>query len=91
MEGQVTDEREEAARAALLTVTAEVEEIERRLGAIHDSLPVLPEESNLRDLDRDPPAAMEMRTVIRNVLLNCLKPAKEDLRAAADYQTGHDA
>lgn len=86
----MTDAREKAARAALLVVVEDLEEIERRLRAIHDSLPVTPQESDLLDLDRDPPASAEMRTVIRNVLLNSLKPAKEDLRAAADYRPGHE-
>jgi hypothetical protein len=83
-----TDAKEEASRTELLAVVEELDGLGRRLQAIHDSLPVTPEESDLRDLDRDPPAAMEIRTVIRNVQLNSLKPAVEDLRAAAAYRPG---
>jgi hypothetical protein len=63
-----------------------VEETGRGLEAVHDSLPVTAEERSLRDLDADPAPATEMRAVIRNVLVNSLQPAIEDLRAAAEYR-----
>jgi hypothetical protein len=44
------------------------------------------QEKDLRDLDRDPEPATEMRAVMRNVLNDSLKPAIEDLRAAAAYR-----
>jgi hypothetical protein len=88
MEGAMSDARVEAARGALQAAAEEVETVRRRLQAIHDSLPVTRQEKDLRDLDRDPEPATEMRAVIRNVLNDSLKPAAEDLRAAAAYRRG---
>ena len=82
----MTDAREEAARAALLAVVADLEETMRRLGTIHDSLPKTREERSRRNLDHDPAPATEMRAAIKNVLANSLEPAIQDLRAAAAYR-----
>ena len=82
----MSDARVEAARGALLAAADEVEAVRQRLQAIHDSLPVTRREKDLRDLDREPEPATEMRAVIRNVLNDSLKPAVEDLRAAAAYR-----
>jgi len=84
----VTDAREEAARAALLAVAADLEETRRRLETIHDSLPKTREERSRRDLDHEPAPATEMRAVIRNVLANSLEPAIKDLQAATEYRPG---
>lgn len=75
-------------RSALTSVVEELEGICRRLTALHDSLPALPAETDLRDLDPDPDPAIEIRAVIQNVLANSLRPAIEDLRAAAVYRPG---
>src|SRR5256885_12055832 len=84
----MTDEGEEAAGGALLTAVKDLEEIGVRLTALPAALPVSPQEASLSDLDRDPDTATEIRTVILNVLTNCLQPAIEDLRTAAAYRPG---
>jgi len=81
----LTDAWEQPARDALRAAARDVRSIVQRLQDLHDSLPVTPEETSLRDLDRDRdlPFAVLARAVIRNVLNDSLRPAIADLEAAA--------
>jgi hypothetical protein len=84
----LTDAWEQPARDALRAAAGDIRSLVQRLQSLHDSLPVTPEETSLRDLDRDgdlPPAIL-IRAVIRNVLNDSLRPAAADLEAAAESQ-----
>lgn len=84
----MTDAWEQPARDALRAAAGDIRSLVQRLQSLHDSLPVTPEETSLRDLDRDGdvPCATLIRAVIRNVLNDSLLPAAADLEAAAEPQ-----
>lgn len=87
----MTDAWEQPARDALRAAAGEIRSLVQQLQSLHDSLPVTPEETSLRDLDRngDLPLAILLRAMIRNVLNDSLRPAAADLEAAAESQ-GND-
>jgi len=79
----VMDEREENTRLALLAVVKDLEDMARRLTALHDTVPASPQEASLVDLGADPDMATTLRAVIAAVLADSLRPAIDHLRAAA--------
>src|SRR5436305_10954869 len=78
-------QQEEDARAALTEVLANLQGVEEELSAVHDGLPVLPEELSLEDLGRDPTPALEIRAVVRGALGD-LRSVRQALRDAVEYQ-----
>jgi hypothetical protein len=77
---------EEIAAAGMEAAAGEIETLCLRLLALHDCLPVTAQESDLEDLSQDTPSATVKRSAIQNVVTNFLRPAAEDLRAAATYK-----
>jgi hypothetical protein len=74
-------EAEAAAQAELRQIVQELDDIRAHLEAMHERLPVPPEEGE-EEMD----IATEIRSVIECVLTDSLRPAIRDLAAAASYR-----
>ena len=79
-------EVEDAAQAELRTMVVELEALRSRLAAVHDRLPVPPEETAMLLGEKETDIATEVRSVIECVLNDSIGPAIRDLAAAASYR-----
>jgi hypothetical protein len=83
-------EVEDAAQAELRTMVVELEAFRSRLAAVHDRLPVPPEETAMLLGEKEMDVATEVRSVIECVLNDSIGPAIRDLAAAASYRPKGD-
>jgi hypothetical protein len=74
---------EDVAREELRSAVETLAGVERRLAAIHQSLPI--SSSVAGEIDDDLDVATEIRSVIDCVLTDSIRPAIRDLQAAASY------
>jgi hypothetical protein len=81
-------EPEKEAQEEVLWVARELAALQERLEKIVRGLPQRPGELDLSDLVDDPDVAAEVRRVVECVLMDRLRPAVDDLLAAASYRTG---
>jgi len=79
-------EAEASAQAELRQIVQELDAIRDRLTAVHDRLPVPPEETAMLLGEQEMDVATEIRSVIECVLNDSLRPAIRDLAAAASYR-----
>jgi hypothetical protein len=79
-------ELEAAAQAELRKIAKELSTLCLRLEALHDRLPVPPEETAMLMGEAEMDVATEVRSVIECVLNDSLQPAIRDLAAAASYR-----
>jgi len=77
---------EAAAQDQLREIVEELETLRAQLLAIHQSLPVPPEETAMLLGEEEMDVATELRSVIECVLHDSLQPAIRDLGAAAAYR-----
>jgi hypothetical protein len=73
----------EGARKELRAIVENQRSIRYRLLGVQASIPPSAEETSLKDLEGEPDAATELRTVIANGIENCLNPLIADLDAVA--------
>jgi superfamily II RNA helicase len=81
----LADDLEATAQEGLREIVAELKKIERRLRAIHQSLPVLAEVETAPEVEDDKDVSTEIRSVIECVLTDSLGPAARDLETASCY------
>jgi hypothetical protein len=77
---------EASAQAELRQIVQELDAIRDRLTAVHDRLPVPPEETAMLLGEQEMDVATEIRSIIECVLNDSLRPAIRDLAAAASYR-----
>jgi uncharacterized protein (UPF0335 family) len=85
---EVISDLETVAQDELQEIVDKLEDIERRLRAIHQRLPVPVDAETARDAEDGKDVATEIRSVIECVLADSLGPAVRDLRAASLYGKG---
>jgi len=76
----------EGARKELRAAARDLTAIRYRLLGVQASIPPSAQEISRGDLEGEPDVETELRTVIANVIQNCLDPLINDLLAAAGYQ-----
>jgi hypothetical protein len=80
-------EAEREAQEQVRDVAQALTRLQERLEEIVRGLPQSPGELDLSDLVDDPDVAAEVRRVVECVLTDRIRPAVDDLLAAADYRT----
>jgi hypothetical protein len=73
----------EGARKEFRAVVGDLKSIRDRLLGVQASIPPSAQETSLKDLEGEPDAETELRTVIANGLENCLNPLIDDFIAVA--------
>lgn len=76
----------EAAQEQARAIAKDLSALRYRLLGVQASLPPSPQEISQEDLEGDPDAGDELRTVIGHGVLSCVDPLIRDLLDAADYQ-----
>jgi hypothetical protein len=71
------------ARKEIRAIVEALKSIRYRLLGVQASIPPSAEETSLRDLEGEPDAETELRTVIANGIENCLNPLINELEAVA--------
>jgi hypothetical protein len=79
-------EAEAAAQDQLQEIVRELATLRAHLLAIHQSLPVPPQETAMLLGEEEMDVATEVRSVIECVLHDSLEPTLRDLREAASYR-----
>lgn len=84
-------EAEAAAQAQLREIVEELGTLRAHLLALHQSLPVPPEETAMLLGEEEMDISTEIRSVIECVLHDSLQPAIRDLGEAASYRPREEA
>ncbi len=79
-------EAEAAAQAELRQVVEDLDAIRSRLAALHESLPVPPEETAMLLGEEEMDISTEVRSVVECVLADRIAPAIRELAVAASYR-----
>jgi len=79
-------ETEAMAQLELSQIVEELDTIRARLEALHEKLPVPPDETAMLMGEQEMDVSTEVRSVIECVLSDSLRPAIRDLAAAASYR-----
>lgn len=77
---------EVAAQAELRKIVQDLDAIRSRLLALHEKLPVPPQETAMLLGEEEMDVSTEVRSVIECALADSLEPALRDLAAAAAYR-----
>ena len=75
----------EGARKEMRAAAGDLKSIRYRLLGVQASIPPSAQETSPGDLEGEPDAETEIRSVIANGIQNCLDPLIADLLTAAEY------